>query len=109
MRNFITFVFFVLAIASYGQKRFFAQAALTTRSKDTLSLIESQLKKNPSVLVVRVDPLNYTVLIFTNEMEAFSLDRFLQILGEFTSLINCARVGEMHKDKIEAFPFRNCQ
>lgn len=109
MKNFFTFIFLCLAVTSFGQKRFFGQAALTTRSKDTLTLIESQLKQNPSILVVRVDPLNFTVLVFTNEMEAFPIDRFREILGNYSTLVNCARVGEMQKDKIEAFPFRNCQ
>lgn len=109
MRNLLTFLFLSLALSSFGQKRFFGQAALTTHSKDTLALIESQLKQNPSVLVVRVDPLNFTVLIFTNEMEAFPIERFREILGAYSSLVNCARVGEMQKDKIEAFPFRHCQ
>ena len=110
MRNsFLIIVFFCLAFSGFGQKRFFGQAALTTHSKEVLSQVESQLKQDSSVLVVRIDPLNFTVLIFSNEMESMTLERFKTMFGSFSNLISCARVGEMQKDKIEAFPFRNCQ
>jgi hypothetical protein len=105
----IFFVSLSLQVFSQSGKQYFGQAMIDTKDEKLLNEIQVRIRKNPSVKVVRIDPLSRQVFLITNELTSWSENDFMSIFGENSSKLNCLFIGVYGKDQIRKFPFKDCE
>ncbi len=105
----IFFISLSFQVLSQTGRQYFGQAMIDTKDETLINEIQSQIRKNPSVKVVRIDPLSHQVFLITNELMSWSENDFISIFGENSSKLNCLFIGVYGKDQIRKFPFKDCE
>lgn len=107
---------FILFVSSIGFSQsssepattLFAQGMIEVQNQDELKALESQIKLNPFVKMVRIDYATQRVFIVTKDIESLSEEDFTSWFGEHSSKLRCIQIGVQGVDEIHAFPFQNC-
>lgn len=112
MKTKILILFLALSGLSFAQnsakKTYFAQCALSNLTQENFVQLEAQIKANPDVLVVRLDPISNTLFLLTKESESFSIVEFNNLLGVFVANATCVNIGVRGVDFIKPNPKQNC-
>lgn len=87
---------------------FFAQCLLTVESENELRELETQLRANPYVSVVRVDIPTKRIFLMTKNIDTFTTETLLSWLGDAATKSTCHQTGIYGVDTIATYPFKNC-
>lgn len=112
MRNSIILSFFILFSAfSFGQdlNKYFAQAHFKTDDTFLIKEVEQSIRAQAGIWMVRIDPTNGNVLIFTGELPFWTEEELLALFGDYANLIACPYIGVVRADEIKTFPFEGCE
>lgn len=111
MKIFGVFFFICLSIQVFSQtgKQFFGQALIEIKDEKAISSIQLEVRKNPNVKVVRIDPLTSQILLITNELASWSENEFISIFGEYSSKLSCIFIGVYGSDQIKVYPIKDCE
>ncbi len=110
--RFLGIVFFLslsVQVFSQSRKQYFGQATIDLHDKNVVASLQDEIRKNPSVRVVRIDALSGQVFLITNELTSWNETDFISIFGENSSKLNCTYIGIYGKDQIKKFPFIDCE
>lgn len=107
--GFIYFIFLSFQVYSQAGKQYFGQAMIDTKDEKLINEIQSQIRKNPSIKVIRIDPLSRQIFLITNELTSWSESDFMSIFGENSTKLSCLFIGVYGKDQIRKFPFKDCE
>jgi hypothetical protein len=105
----LTFLFLVNSFFSQSNKTFFGQAQFNITDKVVTSSIETEIRKNNSIQLIRIDASNGQVFILTNEQESWTKQDFLSLFGHFAEKLSCLSIGIHGKDKTKEYPFSDCK
>ena len=106
---FVLSTFLSLQIFSQTAKQYFGQALIDLNDEKIISSIQTEIRKNPTVKVVRIDPLSRQVFLITNELNSWNENEFVSIFGENSSRLNCIYIGVYGKDQVKKYPFKDCE
>lgn len=111
MKYFGVVFFIALSFQVFSQsgKQYFGQALIDMKDEKTISSIQLEVRKNPNVKVVRIDPLSGQILLITNELSSWSKNDFISIFGEYSSKLNCIFIGVYGIDHLKIYPFNDCE
>jgi hypothetical protein len=111
MKSFILVLFTFLSIQIFSQtgKQYFGQALIDLNDEKIISSIQTEIRKNPTVKVVRIDPVSRQVFLITNELNSWNENEFVYIFGENSSRLNCIYIGVYGKDQVKKYPFKDCE
>lgn len=117
MKTPITIIFVVLvhffAFNQVGtntnQPPFFAQCAIELANELDYQNLETQLRENPYVKIVRVDAISKRVFLLTQDVTSFSEADFKNWITGYEQFATCYQVGVHGVDVINPYPFTNCQ
>lgn len=87
---------------------FFAQCLLSITDEVELKAIESDLRVNPYISIVRVDIPTKRVFLLTKNISIVTEENFKSWLGDAASKATCIQVGIYGIDSIAKYPFTNC-
>lgn len=113
MRRLLLIFFLGSGLWSFGQQNqqstvFFAQCALNDMTAEECDQLNTQLKNNPDVMVVRVDPLSNTLFLLTQNVSSLNQTTFDGWLGEFSDNYTCLNIGVRGVDMIKPNPKQGC-
>jgi hypothetical protein len=112
MRSFISVLFFgFIALNSFAQdlNKYFAQGKFNSEDKVLMKSIEQSILNKPDIWMVRIDPTNGNVLIFSNPLPFWTEEELSSLFGENADLFTCPFIGIVRQDEFRTFPFDNCE
>ena len=112
MRNLIVlFLLSFLSLNSFGQElnKYFAQGHFNTTDQALIKSVEQSIKEQPGIWMVRIDPTNGNVLVFTTELPFWTKEEFVMLFGMHSELLNGPFIGIVRQDDFKAFPFDDCE
>ena len=87
---------------------FFAQCLLDISTDEQADELSTILRENPYVQVARVDWPTKRVFILTKDISHFTETNFNSWLGVFSSSATCIQIGLHGTDRVNPYPFTNC-
>ena len=112
MRNLIIILFVSFAsLNSFGQdlNKYFAQGKLNSSDQTLIKTVEEEIKNKAGIWMVRIDPTNGNVLVFTTELPNWTEEEFISLFGSYSNLLSCPFVGVFRQDNFRTFPFEDCE
>ena len=112
MRNLIIILFVSFAsLNSFGQdlNKYFAQGKLNSSDQTLIKTLEEEIKNKAGIWMVRIDPTNGNVLVFTTELPNWTEEEFIGLFGSYSNLLSCPFVGVVRQDNFRTFPFEDCE
>jgi len=107
--GFIIFIFLSFQVFSQTGKQYFGQALIDVKDEKIISSIQLEVRKNPNVKVVRIDPLTSQILLITNELDSWSEREFISFFGAYSSKLKCVFTGVYGIDHLKTYPFKDCE
>ena len=104
-------LFFLLSFYSFGQglNRYFAQGKFNTKNIELIDSVEQAIIKIAGIHMVRIDPGNGNILIFTTDLPFWSEEEYKSLFGVYSHLITCPYIGIVRRDAFRTFPFEDCE
>ena len=90
-------------------KQYFGQAVFHSDDKVLIKSVEEEIRNTENIWMVRIDPTNGNVLIFTTEISNWTTDDLSDLFGKYADKLGCLFVGVNRQDKIKTFPFKDCK
>ena len=90
-------------------KKYFGQAQFVTEDVELMSTTESHIREQAGIWMVRIDPSNGNVLVYTTELPYWTKEEFLSLFGKNSNKVQCADIGIVRKDPLRKFPFKDCE
>ncbi len=112
-----TTIFLVLLLAFSGTSnaqtedggaKYFAQCMVNITDEEMFRSIESNIRLNPNVEVVRLDWETKRAFVLTTNLNSFTDADFEAWFGSNTINISCVQTGVYGVDEIAKYPFTNC-
>lgn len=103
-------LFSFLSFCSIGQElnRYFAQGKFNSKHSELIDSVEQAIKNKGEIFMVRIDPSNGNVLIFTNNLPLFTEDEFKSFSGRSSELVMHPFIGIVRQDVFRTFLFEDC-
>jgi len=104
-------IFSLLSFCSIGQElnRYFAQGKFNSKDTELIDSVEQAIKNKAGIYMVRIDPSNGNVLIFTSDLPFLTEDEFKSFFGTYSHLVTCPFIGIVRQDAFRTFPFEDCE
>jgi hypothetical protein len=87
----------------------FAQCLIQIDSQESLDNLNESLHANPYIKIVRLDWLTKRVFVLTKDLESLDAESFRSWFGEYGDGLSCLQIGVYGIDRMNAFPFTNCE
>ncbi len=109
--KFLFGVFFIMIISSdlLSQGEYFAQAKISILEQDIIQNIESEVRLNPYVKVIRIDVLTQQVFVLTKSINSFTEQDLRSWFAENADELTCIHIGVYGIDALKSFPFNDCR
>ena len=107
----ILFSLFFTVIFSQNQNNsvLFAQCYFDIPNEQTMLDLEKDLRLHPNTNIVRLDYISQRAFIITQGVNSLTNEEFKSWFVSFSNTINCIQIGVYGVDKIDPYPFTNCQ
>ena len=112
MRKLIFLILFsLLSFCSIGQElnRYFAQGKFNSKDTELIDSVAQALKNKAGIYMVRIDPSNGNVFIFTSDLPFLTEDEFNSFFRTYSHLVTCPFIGIVKQDELRTFPFEDCE
>jgi hypothetical protein len=108
--------FFILSVSFFGFTQssnvsntiLFGQCMIEVQNQEDMKTLETQLKENPYIKVVRLDYTTQRAFVLTKNIETLSEVDFKSWFSQYSSLVRCVQIGVYGVDEIDVYPFENC-
>lgn len=87
----------------------FAQCHFTISDRESLELLQQDLKMSPFIQMARLDWHTQRALILTTGIVQLTEEDFKSWFGEYAESVRCIQIGVYGIDSINPYPFQNCQ
>ncbi len=112
MKRLVLIVFgIILSAQLYGQQSeslFFGQCLVEVQDQEAARQLESIMRENPSVRVVRIDYSTQRAFVLTNSIESLNEEQFVSWFSEYSDKTRCVQVGKHGVDLVKPYPFEDC-
>ena len=102
-----------MLLADFGHSqelnKYFGQAEFDTQDSELISKTENLIREQAGIWMVRIDPTNGNVLVYTTELPYWTEEEFMELFGKNADKVKCPFIGIVRKDKIRPFPFKDCE
>ena len=90
-------------------KKYFGQAQFVTEDVELISTTENHIREQAGIWMVRIDPSNGNVLVYTTELPYWTKEEFLALFGKASDKVQCAQIGVVRQNPLRKFPFKDCE
>ena len=90
-------------------KKYFGQAQFITEDVEIMKATETLIREQAGIWMVRIDPSNGSVLLYTTELPYWTKEEFLALFGKASDKVQCAQIGVVRQDPLRKFPFKDCE
>ncbi|MDA9881477.1 hypothetical protein N9C33_01640 [Crocinitomicaceae bacterium] len=98
-----------IAVQSRSDTRLFAQCMFSIPSQSILDELTVEFyNTHPEIEMVRFDMHTQRALLITTGISNLSEADFTSWFGKYSATIHCVQIGVYGIDKIDPYPFTNC-
>lgn len=105
--------FLVLSSLTFAQQTngstFFGQCMIDLQSQEEARDLETQMRENPYIKVVRLDYSTQRAFILTNPLSELSETDFISWFADHSDELRCVQVGRHGVDMVNPYPFEGCE
>lgn len=109
----LVFLLFAIIIsvklnAQETESLFFGQCMVEVQDQEAARQLESDMRTNPMIRVVRIDYTTQRAFILTNTTESLTEEQFVSWFSEYSDRTRCIQVGKHGVDLVKPYPFEGC-
>ena len=109
-----SFLFFWAGFSAFAQQNqqevnLFAQCMIDLNDQNELSQLETEMRNNPYIKIVRLDYNTQRVFILTKGIDQLTEDQFTSWFNSYSNLVRCIQIGTFGVDAVKPFPFEGCE
>lgn len=113
MKKILTIAILLIATGfGYSQQSnavYFGQCMIDIESTEEMRQLETSMRQNPYVKVVRLDVPTKRAFILTNTMDGLTEEQFVSWFNEYSDNVRCIQIGLHGVDMVKPFPFEGCE
>ena len=112
MKHILTIFALVLTSLVFAQQEdpvLFVQCVFTIQDESELRNVEAEIRQHPSVKIVRLDQNTQRAFILTKDIQQLSEQELRSWFSEYSESVKCIQIGVYGIDKIDQYPFENCE
>lgn len=86
----------------------FAQCIIDIDNPEEMKNLESEMRTNPYVKLVRLDGNTKRAFILTKSIDELSEENFISWFNQYSGSVSCIQIGLHGVDVVNPYPFTNC-
>jgi hypothetical protein len=98
----------VSAQTNESQVSIFGQCMIEIATAEEMRKLETEMKSNPYIKIVRLDYNTQRAFIITKGIEQLSEDQFASWFSNYANKLRCIQIGRHGIDQIKPYPFEGC-
>lgn len=87
----------------------FGQCMVDIDSPEEMKALETVMRTNPYIKVVRLDITSKRAFILTQNLDELSEENFISWFNEYSDNVRCIQIGRHGVDIVKPFPFEGCE
>ena len=88
---------------------FFGQCMIEVATAEEMAQLQTTMRENPYIKVVRLDYNTQRAFILTQNLESLTEENFISWFSQYADKVKCVQVGQHGVDSIKPFPFEGCE
>lgn len=114
MRTILVLLFFICtSVVSNAQSTpqettMFGQCMIEISSATEMSALETEMRSNPYVKIVRLDYNSQRAFLLTKGIDQLTEEQFISWFNAYGDKVRCIQVGTYGVDTVKPFPFEGC-
>jgi len=92
-----------------AEPTFFGQCMLDIENAEEMRNLETLMRENPYIKVVRLDTYSKRAFILTKNVDDLTEENFVSWFNEYSDNVRCVQVGQHGIDIIKPYPFEGCE
>ena len=115
MKNILFGVFMLFgSLSVYSQTAveettMFAQSMIEIGNSEEMRALETEMRSNPYIKMVRLDYNTQRSFILTKNLDELSEDNFISWFKQYSDKVRCIQIGRHGIDAVKPFPFEGCE
>ena len=98
----------VSAQTNESQVSIFGQCMIEIATAEEMRKLETEMKSNPYIKIVRLDYNTQRAFIITKGIDQLSEDQFASWFSNYANKLRCIQIGRHGIDQIKPYPFEGC-
>ena len=86
----------------------FGQCMIELQDQNDLVALETEMRLNPNIKVVRLDYFTQRAFILTKEIDQLTEEQFMSWFNAYSDKVRCIQIGTYGIDTIKPYPFEDC-
>jgi hypothetical protein len=87
----------------------FAQSMIQVDNPEEMLALETEMRANPYIKIVRLDYNTQRSFILTKNLDELSEDNFISWFNQYSDKVRCIQIGRHGIDAVKPFPFEGCE
>ncbi len=115
MKNFLVGIFLLfITTNTFSQTSnteivLFAQSMIEVDSPEEMRVLETEMRSNPYIKVIRLDYNTQRSFILTQNLDELSEENFISWFNQYSDKVRCIQIGRQGIDVVKPFPFDGCE
>lgn len=86
----------------------FAQCMIEVNSSDEMKTLESEMRANPYIKIIRLDYQTQRAFLLTQNIEELSEENLKSWFSSYADNVRCVQIGKHGIDTVNPYPFVGC-
>ena len=87
----------------------FGQCMIEMNSVEEMRALETEMRTNPYIQVVRLDYNTQRAFILTKNIDQLSEEQFTSWFNAYSDKVRCIQIGRHGVDVVKPYPFEGCE
>jgi hypothetical protein len=98
----------VSAQTNENQVSLFGQCMIEVAAAEEMKTLETEMRSNPYIKVVRLDYNTQRAFILTKGIDQLTEDQFTSWFSNYANKVRCIQIGRHGIDLVKPYPFEGC-
>ncbi|MFO0494696.1 MAG: hypothetical protein ACK50Y_04125 [Flavobacteriia bacterium] len=98
----------VSAQTNENQVSLFGQCMIEVATAEEMKTLETEMRSNPYIKVVRLDYNTQRAFILTKGIDQLTEDQFTSWFSNYANKVRCIQIGRHGIDLVKPYPFDGC-
>lgn len=87
----------------------FAQSMIQVDNAEEMLTLETEMRSNPYIKVIRLDYSTQRCFILTQNLDELSEENFISWFNQYSDKVRCIQIGRQGIDVVKPYPFEGCE
>ena len=87
----------------------FAQSMIQVDNAEEMLTLETEMRSNPYIKVIRLDYSTQRCFILTQNLDELSEENFISWFNQYSDKVRCIQICRQGIDVVKPYPFEGCE